>query len=202
MDIPWISSLSLNLLFLLPSYFILGGGIKFVDAAFDDDTFEKKLGVLAAPPLAILWVITMATDPYSATILLSIVLGVLLKGKIDNIAHILGFVVIMALVFVLQIHILWLPLIFLVASAILDEVGNDVIDYNTNGKIFSSFWPKYLGYFFGRRYFLKVALLFLVLLNEFPIVMLIALIFFDEAYLLITIWSEARSNQQKYAQVD
>jgi hypothetical protein len=68
--------------FFLLSYSILGAGIKYIDSAFDEKIFNKKLAMILAPFLGGLWAYTMFINPFSATILLFILL-ILFKKKID-----------------------------------------------------------------------------------------------------------------------
>jgi hypothetical protein len=173
--------------FFLVAYSILGAGIKFIDAAFDEKTFSKKIAMILAPLLGILWAYTMLIDSVSATILLAVVVGVLITGKIDNYAHLIGMLIIFSILFLLRIEFLIVPLIFLSASAILDEIGNDYVDGeeekdNLNkGKL----TDKFLIYFFGHRWVMKIAIIYLVLLGVVPLFFFIAMALFDYSYLLI-----------------
>jgi len=186
-----IGAFSNNIYFIFLSYLLLGGGLKYIDDAFDKKSFNKKKGMVLAPFLGLLWAFTMIGNPFSATVLLAVVLGVLSKGKIDNPAHVFGFIVILMTIIFIKIDILVLPLIFLSAAAIVDEAGNDVTGYDKRIKRSKKFRHKFFVYFFGRRYLLKVALLYLVLINVFPMYLLIALILFDEAYLIVEMYSDS-----------
>jgi len=181
-----------NIYFLLLSYSVLGAGLKYIDDAFDEKSFSKRKGLLLAPLLGCLWAITMLVNPYSATLLLAIVLGVLLKGKIDNLAHLLGLVSILVIIIIVRVELLVLPLIFLTAAGVIDEVGNDVLGANPSNPSGDKFRYRFASYFFGRRYFLKVALLYLILIGCFPLEFLLALISFDEAYLTIDLYSKSK----------
>ena len=81
--------------FFLLSYPILGAGIKYIDDAFDEETFNKKIAIAIAPILGMLWAYTMLIDQVSATILLAILCAVIIKGKIDNYAYLVGLLVIL-----------------------------------------------------------------------------------------------------------
>ena len=161
-----------NMLFFFLSYSILGAGLKYIDDAFDEKIFSRIKGLILAPFLGILWGFTMIINPFSATILLAVILGVLLKGKIDNYAHLIGLISIIVIIVIFRVNLFPLPLIFLTAAGIIDEIGNDAIGYNNPSSKFSY---RFARYFFGRRYFLKVALLYLVLLGVFPLYFLLAL---------------------------
>ena len=114
--------------FFFLSYPLLGAGLKYIDDAFDATIFNKKLAMVLAPLLGVLWAYTMIIDQVSATILLAIVLGVLLKGKIDNLAHIIGLLIILGVVVGFGVQLLVFPLFFLTVAALFDEIGNDFID--------------------------------------------------------------------------
>jgi len=192
MDIDWLLALGSNMYFFLLVYPILGAGLKYIDDAFDEQTFDKTKALILAPVIGILGALSMLINPISATILLAVVIGVFLKGKVDNRAHLFAFFTFF-IIFVLSgiVQVIYLPLIFLSAAAILDEVGNDVIDYNMSYHKRKKFRYKFSLYFFGRRYLMKVALLFVVLMGVFPLYFLIAFILFDEAYIVVSLYSES-----------
>ncbi len=198
MDIDWFLALGSNMYFFLLVYPILGAGLKYIDDAFDEQTFDKTKALILAPIIGILGAFSMLINPISATILLAVVIGVFLKGKVDNRAHLFAFFTFF-IVFVLSgiVQVMYLPLIFLSAAAILDEVGNDVIDYNMTYHRRKKFRYKFSLYFFGRRYLMKVALLFVVLMGVFPLYFLIAFILFDETYIIVSLYSESIKETSK-----
>jgi len=108
-----------------------------------------------------------------------------LKGKIDNIAHLAGLLVILGIVFIAGIQILYLPLIILTVAALLDEVGNDLIDKKRSKLSDGRLWQKTVLNFFDRRWTMKVAILALVMLQVVPWFFFVAMLFFDEAYILM-----------------
>jgi hypothetical protein len=187
------------MLFFLLSYPILGAGIKFIDAAYDEKTFSKKTALVVAPFLGLLWAYSMIINPVSATILLAILFGVLIKNKIDNYAHLLGSatIVLFITIFIEQINLEVLPLIFLTAAAILDEVGNDVIDYNKKNIKKTRFRHQLSRYFFGRRYVMKASILYLIIFGIVEVYFLLAIILFDEAYIITGIYSQTRQKKKK-----
>lgn len=188
-----------NIYFILFLLFpVLGAGIKYVDAAFDENIFNKKSAVIVAPLLGILWAFTMILHPMSATILLSVILGVLIKGKIDNIAHGIGLISIIFFYVLLWylfdgIVIYFVPLVFLAAAGVLDEIGNDVISYNSDFSNNHSFGFQFFKYFFGRRHFMKVALIYLFLVGGFPLYFFVSFLFFDEAYMMVALYSKSKN---------
>lgn len=185
----------LTMLFYLLSFSILGAGIKYIDSAFDEKTFSKKIALILAPILGILWTYTMILNPFSATILLSIVLGVILKGKIDNAGHLIGTIIIISAVLLFGINFMIEPLIFLVAAAVLDEMGNDHINEKLRG------WPqntrkKFIKNFFEQRWVLKSAVLFLSIIGIIPLEFFIAIILFDYAYISIQFFSDYKQGKK------
>ena len=189
--LDWLLIIGDNLYFLFLSYALLGAGIKCIDAAYDDNVFSKKTALIIAPGLGLLWAGAMLIDPISATILFAVLLGVLVKGKIDNHAHLIGFFIILIIIVIVRVEFLILPLIFLTAAAALDEVGNDVTGYNKKLLSNNSFRHQLVLYLFGRRYIMKIGLLFLLLLGLFPWYFLLAFIFFDEAYIIVGLYSQS-----------
>jgi len=183
--------------FFLVAYPLLGAGLKYIDDAFDERTFNKKIALVLAPLLGILWAYTMIIDPVSATILLAVLLGVFLKGKIDNYAHGLGLAVIVAILIAAGVQLLVLPLIVLVAAAVLDEAGNDIVDYNTKNLDKSNFLHKAIIAFFDQRWVTKVAILYVALLGVFPWYFFLAMLLFDGAYLVVRMYSRSRPQMQK-----
>lgn len=180
--------------FFLLAYSILGAGIKYIDDAFDKKTFNKTLAIAFAPLLSILGVYAMIISPVSATILLSIVCGVLLKLKIDNIAFAIGFVIFMILAFFIGVQFMVLPLIILTTAAVLDEVGNDFIDRNKNKLNRNNPFHVFGKYFLGHRWIMKTGIIFLVFMNIVPAFFIFAMIFFDYSYLGVNAYS---NNKEK-----
>jgi len=178
--------------FFLLSYSALGAGIKYIDDAFDKKTFSKLIAIVIAPLLSILGAYSMIIDPVSATILLAVLCGVLLKGKIDNIAFGLGFALVILIITLAGIQFLILPLILLTAAAVLDEVGNDYIDGKKDELNMKNPLHVFGKYFFGHRWIMKSAIIFLVMLNMIPLFFLLAMILFDYAYVTVNAYSHIK----------
>jgi hypothetical protein len=177
--------------FFFVAFAVLGAGLKYIDDAFDEKVFSKKIAYVIAPLLGLLWAYTMIIDAVAATILLAILLGVLLKGKIDNIAHIIGLVVIISVTVVAGVQLLFVPLIILAAAALLDEVGNDLVDKSSflaGGKR----WQRLVIGFFDQRWVAKAAILGLVMVSVLPWFFFVAMLLFDSAYLGVRWFSQIR----------
>ena len=180
----------LYLLFL--TYAILGAGIKYVDDAFDKKVFNRSMAIAVTPFLSIIGAYSMITDPVSATILLAVLCGVLLKGKIDNIAFALGFVIVIIIALYAGAQFLVLPLVILTAAAILDEVGNDYIDSKKDKLNMKNPVHVFEKYFLGHRWIMKTAILYLAVLNLVPILFFLAMILFDYSYLGVNAYSQVK----------
>jgi len=178
--------------FFLLSYTILGAGIKYIDAAYDDKVFSKKIALIIAPVLGILWAYTMVINQVSATILLAILLGVFLKGKIDNYAHLAGFLIILAIIFLLGVQLMIVPLILLATAALLDEIGNDLIDKYKERLNKNSYSHKFVVKFFDHRWVMKIAILWLAIMSVIPILFFLAMVLFDYSYLGVRLYSQFR----------
>ncbi|UCH71873.1 MAG: hypothetical protein JSW62_05620, partial [Thermoplasmatales archaeon] len=178
-------------IFLL-SYSILGAGIKYIDDAFDEKTFSKIMAVAITPLLSVIGAYAMIISPASATILLAVLCGVFIKGKIDNYAFIAGLVLVLAIVFFAGIEYMLLPLILLATAAVLDEVGNDFIDKKKEYIDTEKITHKFAMYFLAQRWIMKIAILFLVLINVVPFYFFVAMLFFDYAYLTVNLYSQVK----------
>lgn len=178
------------MIYLFLIYFgILGAGIKYIDAAYDEKTFNKKVALCVAPFLGLLWAFTMLINPVAATILLAVIFGVVLKGKIDNIAHFIGLIVIVAIVFFAGVQLMIIPLVFLALAALLDEFGNDFVDKKKNSLSQIKLYHKFIIAFFDQRWTLKVAILILSIIGTIPFVFFFSMLMFDYAYLGVRFYS-------------
>lgn len=191
------------MIYLFLIYFgILGAGIKFIDAAYDEKTFNKKIALCIAPFLGLLWAFTMLINPVAATILLAVIFGVVLKGKIDNIAHFMGLIIIVIIVFFAGVQLMIVPLIFLALAALLDEFGNDYVDKKRNSLKKIKLKHKIFFRFFDQRWTLKVAILIFSIVGIIPFVFFLSMIAFDYAYLGVRFYSVVKQeNKITYEEV-
>jgi len=183
-------------LFLVVAYGFLGGGIKYIDQAFDIGVFNKKVAVGLAVPTGLLMGGLMVYNASSATIFLAVVLAVALTQKVDNIAFRLGAVllILVPVVFRNLFSIIWLPFGLLVFSGLVDEYGNDWADRRIRNRFLleANGRRPYRGvlqgifeFFFLRRFAMKVMLFLLCLTGYFRWIYLIAFLSFDLWYTII-----------------
>lgn len=174
---------------LLLGYTILGGGIKYIDQAYDEHIFPKERAFLLAIFCGVLGGAMIISDAYTAVIFLSILLALLITGKIDNIAFqsataiAIGICLWRIITSPIYLDIaLWaIPTAILVTSAAVDEIGNDLADrYHFRG-----FWR----YFFLYRFTMKIAMAFVAFFQFVPPFYLLAFLAFDTAYTIVEEWS-------------
>ena len=146
---------------IVTAFAIIGAGLKYIDDAFDEDTFSKKKAIAIAPLIALIWITLSIYDPTSATILFSILLAVLLSGKIDNLIFGVCTLILLSVLFLTQMSaILWIPLFILTLAGIIDEKGNDYVDIHGTYKL--------VELFFSYRFCMKSAMLSLCILSVTP----------------------------------
>lgn len=194
-DDQLVYTLSRDLLLIL-AYALLGGGMKYVDQAFDIDVFNKKFATFLSIPGGILMGILMVYNESSATIFLALVMAVALTRKVDNIAFQVGAVslILVPIVFRDLIKIQWVPFGLLVLSGLFDEYGNDWADKKlkkrlareANGKTIKRTPANWIiEFFFMRRFTMKLMILLLVLTGFFQPIYFIAFLAFDTAYTIV-----------------
>ncbi|HIE33812.1 MAG TPA: hypothetical protein EYP86_01570 [Candidatus Altiarchaeales archaeon] len=192
---PVVKSL---LIFL--SYAFLGGGMKYIDQAYDLEVFSKTRANILAVPLASLMALLIIMDPPSTTIFLSIFMIVAITKKIDNFAFYIGtgILIFLPILFHDILQIYWLPLGILVFSGILDEIGNDWADNrikrgrlnNSRNHVNNKPIKKFVEKFFHHRFAMKIAVLILSIADFFGYLYLFAFILFDLSYLSVDLYSQ------------
>lgn len=165
---------------------VIGAGLKYIDEAFDEETFSRRSATYLAGVILALWVGLSLLDSSSGTILLSILLGVLLTGKIDNKVFGLSTAGIFGSFVFLQ-KVLMLPLLFLSAAGVIDEKGNDYVDSHRSNRI--------LQFFFLHRFTMKIGVSLLCLSGVFAWHYLVAFLLFDASYDAVGIISQAHKEE-------
>ncbi|MDD5317738.1 MAG: hypothetical protein PHF51_03305 [Candidatus ainarchaeum sp.] len=175
-------------LFLIAGFAFIGAGMKYVDAAFDEGTVGKKSAYIVAALCGVLMGALIGMDAYAAMVLLSIILGVAVTGKIDAPAFVVGALAALAMpaLFSSQVTLYTLPVAVLVLGAVIDELGNDLAD---SGRVKNGLFAL----FFRYRLTMEVFMAGLALAGFFPVVYLLALVSLDAGYHAMTYYSASLS---------
>lgn len=123
--------------------------------------------------LLVLWIGLSMLDLAAATILLSVLIGVLFTGKIDNTVFGASTAAIVGSLSFLQ-RVIFLPLLFLSAAGIIDEKGNDYVDTHNSNKI--------IEFFFLHRFTMKISIFALCFAGFFSMIYFLAFLLFDISY--------------------
>ncbi|MBI5253213.1 MAG: hypothetical protein HY930_02275 [Euryarchaeota archaeon] len=167
---------------ILFSLGVIGGGLKFIDEAFDENAFNKKFAFLIAALLVVIWTGISIYDASAATVLFAILAGVFLSGKIDNRAFRISAFVLVTLLFLSgRFSIIWLPFFILTLAGIIDERGNDYVDSRKTNRA--------LKFFFLHRFSMKLAVFAVCYAPYLHWLYLFAFLAFDVAYDLIGVLS-------------
>jgi hypothetical protein len=70
----------MNAFIIVLAFAFIGAGLKYIDDAFDEDTFSKKKALALAPCIALIWICLSIYDAFSATVLSAILFSVLIAG--------------------------------------------------------------------------------------------------------------------------
>ena len=162
----------LDMSFIIFSFAIIGAGIKYIDDTLDENSIDKK-AIFIAAILLIIWSAVSLADPYASTILFSILIGVILSGKADNFIFIFGSVLLLILhITITEVNVT--VALFLGALAAIDEAGNDFSEKQIQSK------AKEL--LLRHRFALKTGVLLMYFIGVFPLLYVIAMVFFDVFY--------------------
>ena len=190
-NIPYLKEAGLVL-----AYGIIGGGIKYIDQAFDIGVFDSRIATIISIPTALLMGLLMITDPISATIFLALVLGLAVSRKIDNIAFQIGILTIILIPIILHniVSIDWLPFGLLILACLTDEYTNDWSDKKQmerhvktamKRKVETPLHYQIAELIFDHRPVMKVTVLVLALAGQFPNLYFIAYFALDATYKLV-----------------
>jgi hypothetical protein len=171
---------------IILAFAIIGAGLKYIDDAFDEDTFNKKKAIVIAPIIVLIACILAIKDTASRTILFSILLSVLIGGKVDNLIFKVSSIAFLLLLSLPSFYLygtmdfFWMPLIIITITGIIDEKGNDYVDENrTNNQIH---------FFFEHRFSMKIGMLTVCVFQFLGCFYLFAFLAFDGAYESIRIY--------------
>jgi hypothetical protein len=171
---------SLPIYILVVLYAFLGGAIKFIDQAYDEERYSRKLANLIAIVAGITMGGLMALDsPFSTAFYGAMILSLVLARKIDNRAFLAG-----TLIAALTLLVLWpvtgpevllVPLVVFILAGFLDEV--------VDGLAQKAKAPKIVRWAMLYRPLSDVALVAMMLLGWFPWYYLVPYFAFTFAYL-------------------
>ena len=136
----------------------------------DDKSLAIALGLLCAITSAFATV----SSASAAYIFIGILIGNLLALKVDGIHHIITLVLISLVMCIPELSVV--ILLICIFSALLDEVGHELISNLTENK--------FLNYFFEYRCAMKVAIFLLAVCGVFNIFFFVLFILFEFAYLV------------------
>ncbi len=180
-----INGLALNLFFII-SFFILGFLVKFIDDAFDEKAYPRKLALILSPLTAIFWAYIMSLDSAAGLLLTAIIIGVLVKGKIDNVAFVIAVLSVYFVyffigdwAFIFNLNLL-IVLIIISIAGVIDEIGNDYVDKNNLYK--NGLSGKLIHWFFEYRFFMKISVLIFSILGIYNLGFFVAFFFWDLGY--------------------
>lgn len=176
----------INELFLLFSYMVIGGGLKYIDQAYDRRLFSKYKANLVGILLGLLAGYLIITDSNSTVILLSLLIANAVLRKIDNIGFYLGVIALIpvTVVFGNFVGIEWSTFGILIAFAMIDQYGDD---WREGKKI-----SKSLDVFLHYGFIWKIGVLIITLLGLIPWIYFFAVLVLDIAYSYVEIYSEKR----------
>ncbi|MEG3838798.1 hypothetical protein [Microcoleus sp. herbarium14] len=177
-------------LYILCGYIVLGGSSKYIDEAYDESIFDKKIALFLAAISMFLLVSLVLIDYISGIIFIAVAVGLLAAGKIDNLIFRLLTVSILisALLrllfypFAIDFSSLssWLFVFIIIALAsFVDEWLNDFSDRNKKSLHFV------LKVIFHNRLVTKITILLFCVLGHKPNLYFYAFLGFDAAYSLI-----------------
>jgi hypothetical protein len=189
-------------IFFTATFFLMGASVKFIDDAFDEKAHSRTIALILSPLTAILWAVVMALHPAAALLLTAITLGVLIKGKIDNIAFVMAVLCIYVIYFfigdwkfILE-RMYLMPLIIITVGGVLDEIGNDFVDKKHLYK--KGFFGKLVHWFFEYRFIMKIFVLSFALFGTYSMIFFIAFFLWDLGYEIIMHYGKYVLRKRKF----
>jgi len=183
------NNIALNF-YILCGYMVLGGSSKYIDEAYDESIFNKKIALFLAAVSMFLLVSLVFIDYISGIIFIAVAVGLLGSGKIDNlIFRLLTVSILISAVLRLLISPVAIDLsslstelfifIAIAFSSFADEWLNDFSDRHKNSLIFV------LKVIFHNRLITKITILLFCIFGYKPNLYFMAFLGFDAAYSLI-----------------
>ena len=159
----------LGVLFVLSGFFM-----KLSDDASDIYS-NKKLAIVTGIVCAVSSAIATIINDGAAYVFIAILIGNLIAFKVDGIHHVLTLLLFVAIVLIFGIPELSIAVLLLcIFSALLDEVGHEMIGNVTDNK--------YANLFFEYRFAMKIVILLLAVFNVFNFLIFVFFILFEISY--------------------
>lgn len=172
----------MNYIILAILFFLSGFFMKLSDDACDvgdDKALAVVFGVLCAITSAFATIYSIS----AAYIFIGILVGNLLALKVDGIHHIVTLVLFVMIAFIMGIPNLSLVILLIcVFSALLDEIGHELISNLTQNR--------FLNCFFEYRFAMKVTIFLLAICGVFNIMFFVFFMLFEFAYMSAESMSE------------
>ena len=176
---------------LLLSYSLIGGGLKYIDQAYDAKVFSKKIAWLIAIITATVMGGLIALDAPSATILLAVIIGVAVTRKIDAYPFYLGVIIVFTMIVLINnFKIMWTGLLPLLIAGMLDEEFNNMADKKK--------FPQILNTVFHYRPLMKLTVLGLAVYGMFGPIYFLAFLLFDLSYIAVEKVSESLGRTESH----
>lgn len=182
----------INFAFLVAAYAFLGGAIKYIDQAYDEDMGSIGLAKVLAVASGLLMGACMILDGgFSTAFFLAMLISLVLTKKIDNICFLAGTVVGLASFTVGALiwgaDLMLIPIVvFLIAGAV-DEIADGFAHGRNLGKA--------VEYFLHYRPFSDMALVLLIVLVPFDWYYLAPYFAFTICYMIIGVLEEGQVSE-------
>ncbi|WP_299524247.1 hypothetical protein [uncultured Methanobrevibacter sp.] len=164
----------MNYVILAILFFLSGFFMKLSDDACDVGN-DKPLAIAFGVLCAIVSAFATISSKSAACIFIGILIGNLLAFKVDGSHHIITLILFVVISLVMGIPDLSLVILLIcIFSALLDEVGHELISNLTQNK--------FLNYFFEYRFAMKVTIFLLAICGVFNIMYFVFFILFEFAY--------------------
>jgi hypothetical protein len=161
------------------SAFLLAGLTLKIGDDLLDELDKPDLSCIPLALAGILFGALMTVSEWDLALLTSIIIGVVVSGKVNRLQFVVGFVLIFAVLLLIGIPPIsswldWLTLVIMMfLAAVLDERGNDWADQSVSPKAYK---------FFEYRFTMKVSVLLISLIWPLLLPAAIGLWFFDLGY--------------------
>lgn len=167
----------------LTSFLLIGSFVKLADQAYDESLFPKGPVVALAPFTGTLLALLVMSNSNCALLLLSIAVGCLLSGKVDNLVfYVLFCFLVIPSYFGIRDHLMRIDLGLLAVlstCAFVDEIGNSWADRSTDTD------NRILRLFFLYRFTMKIGVLGAAIFSSLLFRYFFVFLMFDMGYITV-----------------